>query len=337
MNEKEKNDKKENDDKKGNDDKNLNEKKEKEKIINFYFKGKEKKITIYKLVINTALSLLLIFFLLYIPHTYKKKWEIFFFMTLWSFSMNSYYIVSITVIDWVCFIKRNYDCCHCYNNFVRNKYLRICFPFAIAIVFLYWLLILLGDDFEYRGRDLTDTAVGVFFHGIILIFLLFDMFTARHINKINYLWDLLILSLLIGVYFILLGIGKYVLEYDPYDFMEMSDVRQIAGACILIFIAIMDGYVVFNLIANRFFEKDVKKKKKIHKNVDDKNETKIYDEIKPLKYMNSESRNDYNTKIVQCKSVNMLDKKLDMETIIDNKTQFEIGKSYKNKIFKKYI
>ena len=330
MNEKEKNDKKKND-----DDKNLNEKKEEEKTTDIYLIGKEKKITIFKLAFNSFLSLLLIFFVLYIPHTYEKKWKIFFFMTLWSFSMNSYYIVSITVIDWVCFLKKNHNCCHCYNNFVRNKYLRICFPFAIAIVFLYWLLILLGDDFEYRGREITDTAVGVFFHGIILIFLLFDMFTSLHINKINYLYDLLILTLLIGAYFILLGIGKYALEYDPYDFMEMSDVRQIIGACILIFIAIMDGYVVFNLIAKRFFEPDVKKKKKIHKNIDDKNENKIYDEDKPLKYINSESRNDYNTKIIKCKSVNLHDKKLNMETIKDNKTQFEKRKSYKNKILKK--
>jgi hypothetical protein len=265
---------KEKDETKESNNKNSSEKKE-EKINEMYDpNGKERSITCFKLAMNTFLSLLLIAFFLYIPHTYEKKWKIFFFMTLWSFSMNSYYIVSVTIIDWICFIKKNSELCPCYNNFVRNLYLRICFPFAVSIVFLYWMLILLGDDFEYRGRDLSDTAVGVFFHGIILIFLLFDMFTARHINKKNYLWDLIILNILIGIYYIILGVGKYALDYDPYDFMEMSNLRQIIGACILIYIAILDAYVLFNILAIQFFEQEDKSTTI----KDDKIDTKITDE-----------------------------------------------------------
>ena len=238
-----------------NEEANKNE--NKGKILDNEINKGEKKITIFKLVVNTILSLLLICFFIYIPNNYKKRrWRIFFFMTLWSFAMNTYYIVSITVIDWIHFIKKNDNLCLCYNNFVRNLFLKISFPFSISIVFLYWMLILLGDDFEYRGRDVIDTATGVFFHGIILIFLLFDMFTAVHINKINYFWDLIIISILVCVYFVILGVGKYAIDFEPYDFMEMSDVRQIVGACILIYIVILDGYVIFNLIANRFFEQN---------------------------------------------------------------------------------
>ena len=227
----------------------------------YYKTDKEKRITYFKLGTNTLLSLLLIFFFLYIPYTYEdRKWRIFFFMTLWSFSMNSFYIVSITVIDWIHFLKKNTNLCPCYNDFVRNLYIKICFPFAIAIVFLYWLLILLGDNFESRGRDVTDTATAVFFHGIILMFLLFDMFSAVHIKRLNYLWDLIIISFLVCIYFFILGLGKYAMEYEPYDFMEMSSVRQIIGAGILIYISILDGYVILNLLANRFFEKVEEKK-----------------------------------------------------------------------------
>lgn len=214
---------------------------------------KERRITYFKLGINSLISILLIVFIIFIPIIYEKKWKIFFFMTLWSFAMNSYYIISVTIIDWIHFIKNDKKLCFCYNNFIRNIYLKICFPFSISIVFLYWLLILLGDDFEYRGRDAIDTASGLFFHGMILIFLLFDIFTEVHINKINYFWDLLIISILIFIYFIILGIGKYAGDYEPYDFMEISSLRQIIGAAILIYISILDGYVVFNLIANKFF------------------------------------------------------------------------------------
>ena len=264
---------KQKDETKESNNKDLSEKKE-EKIDEIYKNGKEKKITCFKLVMNTFVSLVLFVLLIYIPKTYKKKWKIFFFMTLWSYFMNSYYIISVTIIDWICFIKKNSQVCSCYNNFVRNLYLRICFPFAVSIVFLYWMLILLGDDFEYRGRDLSDTAIGIFFHGIILIFLLFDMFTARHINKKNYYWDVLILTILVCIYYVILGIGKYSLDYNPYDFMEMSNIRQIIGACILIYIAIMDAYVLLNILANRFFEQE----DEITTIKDDKNETKITDE-----------------------------------------------------------
>ena len=245
--------------------------------------GYERRITYMKLGINTLLSILLIVFFFYIPYSYEdRQWRIFFFMTLWSFSMNSYYIVSITVIDWIRVIKKDNNSCLCYNNFVRNLYLRICFPFAISIVFLYWMLILLGDDFEYRGRDVTDTATGVFFHGIILIFLLFDMFTARHINRINYVWDLLIISILVCIYFVILGFGKYLMDYEPYDFMAMSSVRQIIGACILIYITILDGYVILNLIGNRFFEQIQEETTNSFVNFENKNESICLDENKPL-------------------------------------------------------
>ena len=231
----------------------INLKKEEKTIENKEIK-KEKRITYFKLIINSIISLLLIIFIIFIPIFYESRWKMVFFMTIWSFAMNSFYIVSVTIIDWIHFIKKDNSLCFCYNNFVRNLYIKICFPFSISIVFLYWLLILLGDDFEYRGRDVIDTANGLFFHGMILIFLLFDMFTAIHINRINYFWDILIISILIGVYFIILGVGKYAGDYEPYDFMEMSSVRQIIGAAILIYISVLDGYVVFNLLANKFFK-----------------------------------------------------------------------------------
>ena len=240
---------------------------------------KDRKITCYKLIVNTILSLLLIVFFIVIPQTYDDRhWRMFFFMTLWSFTMNTFYIVSITIIDWIRFIKKNNNLCYCYNDFVRNLYLKISFPFAIAIVFLYWMLILLGDDFEYRGRDVTDTASGVFFHGIILIFLLFDMFTDVHVNKINYFWDLIIITILIFIYYIILGVGKYAIDYEPYDFMEISSVRQIVGACILIFIAILDGYVISNLLANKFFLQF--EEKNLNGNVE--NKTKPSSEVENL-------------------------------------------------------
>ena len=268
----------------------------------------EKRISCFKLGLNSILSITLIFFFLYIPRTYSHKWKMFFFMTLWSFSMNAYYIVSVTVIDWIRFAKKNGKACYCYNNFVRNLYLRICFPFAIAIVFLYWILILLGDDFEYLGKDVSDTAIGVFFHGMILIFLLFDIFTSIHVNIKSYFWDLLILTIMVLVYFLILGIGKYIIKYDTYDFMEMSNVNQIVGACILIYIAILDGYVVLNLLANKFFEEDESQKIHTDKDISFSGDIRYVDDKIPLRFnTNNMYLNEINKKIAHYNSEKIFD------------------------------
>ena len=259
-------------------------------------KGSERKITYLKLGMNTLLSALLLVFCIYIPYSYsEREWKMFFLMTLWSFTMNSYYIVSITVIDWIRLCKHNNKLCYCYNNFVRNIYLRVCFPFAIAIVFLYWILVLLGDDYEGFGSDISDYVIGIFFHGVILIFLLFDMCTARHINKVNYLRDLIIISILVCIYYVILGVGKYKIDYEPYDFMERSSLRQMIGACILIYIAILDGYVILNLIANRFFVQIHEKKINLYQK--NKNENSSFDEKRPLNSIITENiPNDFKNK-----------------------------------------
>ena len=268
----------------------------------------ERIISNFKLGLNTVLAFALSFFFLYIPHTYSKKWKMFFFMTLWSFTMNAYYIVSVTVIDWIRFCKKDNQACYCYNNFVRNLYLRICFPFAIAIVFLYWILILLGDDFEYLGKDVSDTAIGVFFHGMILIFLLFDIFTSIHKNIKAYFWDILILTIMILVYFLILGIGKYIINYDTYDFMEMSNVNQIVGACILIYIAILDGYVVLNLLANEFFEEDDSQIVRTDKDLSFSGDIRYVEDKIPLHLnTNNEYLNEINKKILYNKSEKIFD------------------------------
>lgn len=239
---------------------------------------KESKISIIKMVINLLLSIFLIALTYFVINNYNQKWVMPFYLTLWSFFMNAYYIISVTVVELIRFFK-NSEYCRCYNDFVRNKYLRVCFPFSISIVFLYWLLILLGDEFEYNSRGLMDNLVAFCFHGLIFIFLLFDTLSYPHINlKKNIKLDLIIITVMTFVYFLLLGLGKYLIRYEPYDFMEMSNERQIAGAAFLIYIAILDGYIVFILFANKFFIQE--------------------DEIKSLNLIN-ETKNNENTQTIK--------------------------------------
>ena len=119
---------------------------------------REGRVHIVRVIINCIFSIFILALIYFVINNYEEKWKIFYFMTIWSFFMNGFYIVSVTVIDLIRLIKYK-EYCVCFGNFVRKHYIRICFPFSISIVFLYWLLILLGDEFEYNSRSLWDNLI----------------------------------------------------------------------------------------------------------------------------------------------------------------------------------
>ena len=228
-----------------------------------YNQNEKRFIKILNIAINSVMSIFLLFLTYCVVNNYEPKFEIFFYLTLWSFFMNEFYILSITVLDLIKLIKYEVFMNYCYkfNDFIRNSFLRICFPFSISIVFLYWMLILLGDEFQYASRSLWDNCISFCFHGLIFVFLLYDTLSYPHINKKDRkIIDFIIITSITIVYFLILGISKYVLYYNVYDFMYMSNVRQIAAAGTLIYMGILDGYIIFVLIANRFFIQEKKEK-----------------------------------------------------------------------------
>ena len=213
---------------------------------------KEKKINIFRIIINCIFSVFILALVYFVINNYEEKYYMVYYLTIWTFFMNGFYIVSVTAIDLTRLIK-NTEYCVSYNNFVRKHYIRICFPFSLSIVFLFWMLILLGDEFQFNSRDLMDFLINFCFHGLQFVFLLYDTLSYPHQVSINKLRDFIIISIITAIYFVVLGLGKYAFNYQPYDFMTMSNVRQIAGAAILIYIAILDGYVIFVLIAGKCF------------------------------------------------------------------------------------
>ena len=212
----------------------------------------EEKVNVVRIIINCIFSIFVLGLVYFVINNYEKKYYIFYYLTIWTFFINGFYMVSVTIIYLTRLIK-NVDYCVKYNNFIRKHFIRICFPFSISIVFLFWMLILLGDEFQYNSRSLWDFLVNFCFHGLQFVFLLHDTLAYPHQMEINKIFDLIIISIMTAVYFVILGFGKYKFDYQPYDFMEMSNVRQIAGAAILIYIGVLDGYVVFVLIAGKCF------------------------------------------------------------------------------------
>jgi hypothetical protein len=286
---------------------------------------KEKKINIFRIIINCIFSVFILALVYFVINNYEKKYYMAYYLTIWTFFMNGFYIVSVTAIDLTRLIK-NTEYCVSYNNFVRKHYIRICFPFSLSIVFLFWMLILLGDEFQFNSRDLMDFLINFCFHGLQFVFLLYDTLSYPHQVSINKLRDFIIISIITAIYFVILGLGKYAFNYQPYDFMTMSNVRQIAGAAILIYIAILDGYVVFILIAGKCFINKTINMEKLNNEIlnkgnikDKKNKENKVDQINEITKPKCE---------VNCKKENI--EKNNNNNDINNKIDLDINNNNKN-------
>lgn len=312
-------------------EKNLNKK---QKFI------ESKTIYIIRLIVNSFLSLILIIIFIYVWFAYSPQWKILFFLTLWSYWTNVFYIISITLIDFFYLLnnykccknkfKKNCLCCNCnwnnYNNFIRNYFLRISFPFAISIVLMYWILILLGDNFEGNPKGSFEIVAAFYMHGLVFLFLLFDTFTGIHIN-INKKWttflDLGIITIILIIYYIVIGVGKYQILFDPYDFMMIANVRQIIASCIIIYVLVINGYIVFRIIANYFFKEDKNVNKE--KNMKKSNNNNISGDN--LKEIDSSERKELVQRNNENQSISI---KENEENKINNKSDEKRKNKYKN-------
>ena len=215
----------------------------------------EKRLFLARIIINIIFSLILIATFCLLWTSYSPVWKIFFFLTVWSFWSNTFYIITITVIDLLSY--NNYKKCEKFNSFIRNDLIRIIFPFSVSTIVIYWELVLLGDKFQGIGHSMLDICKSFFLHGLVLVFMCFDVFSSKHINKKNNCSkDIIIISIIMAIHFAVVIFCKEVLDTHSYDFLIIADVRQIIASFIIIYLLVLNGYIVFYLISDNFFLKE---------------------------------------------------------------------------------
>ena len=171
--------------------------------------------------------------------------------------MNMIYIISVTIIDIIFLINKQYTSgLKCFNNIMRNHYIRISFSFCLGNIFIYWILLLLGDVFLKKPTGFNDICICIYLYILTLFFLLFDICCAHHINKKYYLLDIFIITFILGIYYICLFISDYVINFYPYKFLKLANERETSGTAIIFYLIILNGYIVFCLIAYFFFEQE---------------------------------------------------------------------------------
>ena len=260
----------------------------------------EKNLFIIRIILDILFSILVIAFSISWI-SYSLGWKIIFQITIWSFWSNIFYIIAITVLDICLYFGKKLESI---NYFIRNFFLRILFPFSLGIVILYWILVLLGENYIIIENTLLEYSKGFSVHGVVLFFVIFEIFTGEHINNNKYFkYDLIIISSIMLIHFSIVIILKKYFDFYHYEYLKMSDNRQMIASFIIIYLIILNGYIIFYLISDNFFTKDDEemqsyfsiKNNMINENYEEKNqfsEKKYENNEKNSNNKNSEKKED---------------------------------------------
>ena len=289
----------------------------------------DRKLFLGRIIINGIASLILITTFCLLWTRYSPVWKIFFLLTIYSFWSNTFYIISITIIDIL--LYKGYNKCEKFNLLVRNTLIRIILPFSISTIIIYWELVLLGDKFQGIGHSVLDICKSFFLHGLVFAFMCFDVFTTKHINKNNNCKiDLIIISIIMAVHFALVILCKEALNVHPYDFLKLADTRQIFASFIIIYILVLNGYILFYLISDYFFEKEEIKDNDDRYNKNNESGDKLNDndgkeENTPsnLNQKNNININDVNEENIKKESINNREEEENKESIKEQKDNNE--------------
>ena len=215
----------------------------------------ERKLFLWRIIINVIFSIILIVAFCLVWTSYTPVWKIFFLLTIWSFWANTFYIIAITITDIL--LYKGYKNCEKFNLFIRNNLIRLILPFSISTIIIYWELVLLGQNYQSIENSVLDYCKNFFIHGLVLAFMCFDIFTTKHINKKSLCKrDVLIISIIMIVHLASVIFCKEVLNEFPYDYLMIADIRQLFASCIILYVLVLNGYIAFYLISDNCFEKE---------------------------------------------------------------------------------
>ena len=166
-----------------------------------------------------------------------------YFLTTWTYWMNSIYLCVVLVCDVVYFFGWTQKL-EKLQYFLRDSYCIVSMTFSYAVVILFWLLTFLGPDFMAAPNGTLETVLNFYLHGINTIFVIVDLFISEH-KKIKFsVKYFIIISVIYWIYF---GLGvylKYELNFNPYTFMVNASFGQLVTSSFIMYIMVFNAYQI---------------------------------------------------------------------------------------------
>ena len=200
-----------------------------------------KSFLIYLIIVSTF-NLLLVF----VTSILAKK-HLFFFLTFWSFWMNTFYFIIVTITDIYQFFFQNFRY-EKINYFFRNTYSRFSFPLSYSITIIYWILYFLGNNFLRVRKGFLPYCFHIYMHGIITILLLIDLIINYHEYKPYNYREVIIISFIYFLYVMNAAFAKYFFNSCPYAFMEKASLYQLIISSLIVYMIVLNCYQIHVLL-----------------------------------------------------------------------------------------
>jgi hypothetical protein len=144
----------------------------------------------------------------------------FIFLTWWNFYITSIFFIAILICDTNLFIFKSKRFEHI-NYYFRNHFYPIILVYGIFICIIFWGVMNPLSEYKQMGEDFYTIFRNCNVHGLIVIFLLIDMYFAER-DKYSYNNnDVFMLFGIITFYSILTIIMRKYFNIIVYNFLEI--------------------------------------------------------------------------------------------------------------------
>jgi len=173
----------------------------------------------------------------------------FLFLTWWNFYITSIFFIAILICDTNLFIFKSKRFEHI-NYYFRNHFYPIILVYGIFICIIFWGVINPLSEYKQMGEDFYTIFRNCNVHGLIVIFLLIDMYFAER-DKYSYNNnDVFMLFGIITFYSILTIIMRKYFNIIIYNFLEKISFTIMLYLDLIFYLILFSFYYIYIIFMN---------------------------------------------------------------------------------------
>ena len=217
---------------------------------------KARKIKPWKYYLFLAINIFQIGFIIY-SHIIYKLWQIYCFITNWSFAMSSFYLFSVFICDTSLYFFSSKKL-EKFNHFLRNLFSNVVFPYNFMITIGFWVILLIGvifnsETFVKEDSVITLSAIFVNVHlhlGITLLMISELFMHERNQVKLN-MCSCISNSSIYIIYCTFYCVLKYKYDMNPYLFTRDLSGWGMLLVAIALYAILVGCIFIYNAITNK--------------------------------------------------------------------------------------
>ena len=186
--------------------------------------------------INVVLTILICIFII--------DWSNFFyFLTVWTYFLNTIYLISIWITDINLFFFKSFAL-EKHSFFLREKIGPVLNGLSHMVVLSFWTLLAMGPEYMQMETTVKEILANMHLHGALSVIAIVDVMVNRHLKK-HFEWKLLIFLLIIyAMYCTVITVSIFTGGFIPYPFLNDIPIWLLIVYCAVLFGVLVVGYVL---------------------------------------------------------------------------------------------